>query len=179
MIDPATLHRLGFALLFTVLAGLVIFVRMLPFGPMTGTMPPPDLILLTGFAWVLRRPDFVPVLLFALLIFMTDLLLLRPPGLGAALAVIGLEALRARAGLMREQPFPVEWATVAVVLLAMTLAGQAVQAVFFAEHVRLGLALLELISNIVAYPLVVGISVFAFRVRRLAPGEHAAEARLV
>jgi rod shape-determining protein MreD len=179
MIDPATLHRLGFAGLFLVLSASVIFFRMLPFGALTGTMPPPDLIVLTGFAWVLRRPDFVPVLLFAALLFVTDLLFLRPPGLAAGLAVIGLEALRARAGLMREQSFLAEWVTVAAVLLLMMLAAQAVQIVFFVDHTRFGLTVLELISNILAYPLVVGVSVLAFRVRRLAPGEHAAEARLV
>lgn len=179
MIDPVTLHRLGFAVLFLLISTLVVFVRMLPFGSMTGAMPPPDLIVLFGFAWVLMRPDFVPVVLFAALLLVTDLLFLNPPGLATAFAVIGLESLRVRAGQMREQSFLVEWVTVSGVLLLMMLAEQAVQIVFFVERVSFGLTLLELISNILAYPLVVGVSVLLFRVRRLAPGEHAAEARLV
>lgn len=179
MIDPATLHRLGFASLFLVLGATVIFFRMLPLGSMTGGWPPPDAIVLLGFAWVLRRPDFVPALLFAALLLISDFLFLSPPGPAAALAVIGLEFLRARAGLMREQTFPFEWATVAAVLVLMFLGERAILAVFFVPQAPFGLSLLGLMVNILAYPVVVAISAIAFRVRRLAPGEHAAEARLV
>lgn len=179
MISPATLHRIGFGFLFLSLAGVTVFLRMLPVGPMTGGWPPPDLIVLLGFAWVLRRPDFVPVLLFAAVLLTSDLLFLNPPGPSTALAVIGLEFLRGRAGLMREQPFPVEWVTVAAVLVLMFLGERALLAVFFVPQAPFGLSLIGLVVNIVAYPLVVGISAWAFRVRRLAPGEHVAEARLV
>lgn len=179
MIDPVTLHRLGFALLFLGLSALTIFIRMLPMGSTTGAWPPPDLIVLLGFAWVLRRPDFVPVLLFAALLLVSELLFLSPPGPATALAVIGLEFLRGRAGLMREQPFPVEWATVAALLTVLFVAERAILAVFFVAQAPFGLAFMGLLVNIAAYPVVVGVSIWAFRVRRLAPGEHAAEARLV
>lgn len=179
MIDPVTLHRLGFAVLFLMLGASVIFLRMLPLGPMSGGWPPPDAILLFGFAWVLRRPDFVPALLFAALMLVSDFLFLNPPGPAAALALIGLEFLRGRAGLMREQAFPFEWATVAAVLVLMFLGERALLAVFFVPQAAFGLSLLGLVVNIFAYPLVVAVSIWALRVRRLAPGEHAAEARLV
>lgn len=179
MIDPVTLHRLGFGLLFLVLSALVIFLRMLPLGPVTGGWPPPDLIVLFGFAWVLRRPDFVPVLLFSALLLAGELLFLSPPGPATALAVVGLEALRARAGLMREQSFPLEWATVAVVLTLMFLGTRLIFVVFFVAQPPFGLSLLGLVINILAYPIVVAISVWGLHVRRLAPGEHAAEARLI
>lgn len=178
MIDPATLHRLGFATLFLVLGAFAIFFRMLPVGPMTGGWPPPDVIVLFGFAWVLRRPDFVPVLLFAALMLVSELMFLAPPGPGAALAVIGLEALRGRAWLLREQTFVVEWVTVGAVLTLMFLAERTLLAVFFVEQAPFGLSLIGQLVNVAAYPLLVAISVWAFRVRRLAPGEHAAEARL-
>ncbi|OIP82036.1 MAG: hypothetical protein AUK37_09785 [Rhodobacterales bacterium CG2_30_65_12] len=178
MIDPATLHRFGFAMLLLVLGAFSIFFRMLPVGPMTGGWPPPDLIVLLGFAWVLRRPDFVPVLLFGVLMLVSEFMFFRPPGPGAALAVIGLEALRGRAGLLGEQTFPVEWATVAAVLVLMFVAERTLLAVFFVERAPFGLSLIGLVVNIAVYPLVAAVSVWAFRVRRLAPGEHAAEARL-
>lgn len=179
MIDPVTLHRWGFALLFLGLSATVIFFRMLPVGPVTGSWPPPDLIVLIGFAWVLRRPDFVPVVLFAALLLTAELLFLNPPGPATAFAVVGLEFLRGRAGLMREQPFPLEWASVAAVLALMFLGERIVLAVFFVAQAPVGLSLMGLVINIVAYPVVVGVSIWAFRVRRLAPGELAAEARLI
>lgn len=179
MIAPVTLHRWGFAVLFAVLSALIIFARMLPLDGTPEGMPPPDLIGLIGFAWVLRRPDFVPVLLFASVLLVTDLLFLRAPGVWTALSVIGLEFLRARAPLLRDQPLAVEWVTVAGVLAAMMVGERLVLSLFLVQQVSLGLSIMGLLANIAFYPVVVAISLWAFRVRRLHPGEHAAEARLV
>lgn len=179
MIDPVTLHRWAFAAFFAGLAALTVFTRMLPLDLSPGGMPPPETIVLLGFAWVLRRPDFVPVMLFAAILLVTDLLFQRPPGVATALAVIGLEALRARAGLMREQGFLIEWATVAAVLALMMLAERVLLAVFFVDQASLGLAVYGLVVSVLFYPVIVAVSIWGFRVRRLAPGELAAEARLV
>ncbi len=122
MISPATLHRWAYALLFAAIAALVVFLRILPTGGSAGGWPPPDFIVLAGFAWVAQRPDFVPVLLFAALLVVTELLFLRPPGVASGLAVIGLEAIRARAGLLRERGFLTEWITVGVILALMLVA---------------------------------------------------------
>ncbi len=179
MIDLATFHRWMISLLYVAIAGIVVFVRLLPLGTGSGGLPPPDLMLLLGFAWVLRRPDFVPVWLFAAVLLVTDLLFLRPPGVGVGFAVIGLEFLRSRAILLREQTFTLEWATIGVVLVAMLLGERLLLALFVVDQVNFGLAMLSLLVNLAFYPLVVGLSVFVFRVRRLNPGEHAAEVRLV
>lgn len=179
MISPATLHRLGYALLFTVLAALFVFVRILPTGGAAGGWPPPDFIVLAGFAWVAQRPDYVPVLLFAALLVVTELLFLRPPGVASGLAVIGLEAMRARAGLLRERGFFAEWVSVGVILALMLVAERIVLAVFFVAQPAFGLVVLGYFVNIVAYPAVAALSFWAFRVRRLAPGELAGEVRLV
>ncbi|GGD44403.1 rod shape-determining protein MreD [Sinisalibacter lacisalsi] len=179
MISPLTLHRWAYLGLFLGLSALIVFIRMLPLDASSGGMPPPDLIVLLGFAWVLRRPDFVPVLPFAAVLLATDMIFLRPPGLVTALAVIGLEWLRVRGGALRERGLAVEWATVGAVLAAMLLAERVLLALFFVEQGGFGLAVLGLAVNVVVYPLVAAISVWGFGVRRLAPGEHAAEARLI
>lgn len=178
MIDPLTLRRIGFVTLFLVLSGVVVFLRLLPLGGMAGGLIPPDLIVCFGFAWVLRRPDFVPVVLFAAVLLLTDLMFLRPPGVWTAIAVIGLEVLRARAGLLRDQSFMVEWATVTGVLAAMMLAERVLLAVFLVGQAGFGLSMMGFLANALAYPVVVAVSVWVFRVRRLQPGEIAAEARL-
>lgn len=177
MIDLVTLHRWGFSLLFVVIASVIIFVRLLPFG--SGSMPPPDLVLLLGFAWVLRRPDYVPVWLFAAVLLLGDLLFQRPPGISVGFAVTGLEFLRGRGLLVREQSFALEWGTVAVVLLVMLLGERMLLALFVVDQVSIGLALFSLLINLLFYPIAVAVSVTLFRVRRLTPGEHATGARLV
>ena len=179
MISPATLHRWGYAALFAALAALVVFLRILPTGSSAGGFPPPDFIVLAGFAWVAHRPDYVPVLLFAALLLVTELLFLRPPGVASALAVIGLEAIRARAGLLRERGFLNEWVTVGVTLGLMLVGERILLAVFFVDQPAFSLVALGYIINIIAYPVVAALSVWVFRVRRLAPGEHASEVRLV
>lgn len=178
MIDPLTLRRIGYVVLFLVLSGVVVFIRLLPLGGMGGGLMPPDLIVCLGFAWVLRRPDFVPVLLFAAALLLTDLMFLRPPGVWTAFAVVGLEFLRARAGLLRDQSFLVEWATVAAVLAAMMLAERVLLSVFLVGQAGFGLSVMAFLANALAYPLVVAVSVWVLRVRRLPPGEIVAEARL-
>ena len=179
MISPATLHRWAYALLFAAIAALVVFLRILPTGGSAGVWPAPDFIVLAGFAWVAQRPDFVPVLLFAALLVVTELLFLRPPGVASGLAVIGLEAIRARAGLLRERGFLTEWITVGVILALMLVAERILLAVFFVDQPGFGLVALGYFVNILAYPAVAALSVWGLRVRRLAPGEHASEVRLV
>lgn len=179
MISPATLHRWAYAALFAVLAALVVFLRILPTGSSAGGWPPPDFIVLAGFAWVAHRPDYVPVLLFAALLLVTELLFLRPPGVASGLAVIGLEAIRARAAALRERGFVNEWITVGVTLGLMVVGERILLSVFFVDQPAFSLVALGYIVNIIAYPAVAALSVWVFRVRRLAPGEHASEVRLV
>lgn len=179
MISPATLHRWGYSALFAAVAALVVFLRILPTGGDAGGWPPPDFIVLAGFAWVAQRPDYVPVVLFAGLLLVTELLFLRPPGVASGLAVIGLEAMRARAGLLRERGFLSEWITVGVILALMLVGERILLATFFVDQPGFTLAVRGYFVNIVAYPAVVALSIWGLRVRRLAPGEHASEVRLV
>jgi rod shape-determining protein MreD len=179
MISPLSLQRWIFTGLFLLLSMFIIFARVLPLGADTSGMPPPDTIVLLGFAWVLRRPDFVPVALFAAILLVSDLLFLRPPGLATAMAVIGLEGLRARSDLMRERGFIIEWATVASVLALMLLGERILLVLLVVPQDNLGLAVVSLAVDILFYPLIAALSVWGFRVRRLAPGKHAAEARLI
>jgi len=40
-------------------------VRILPLSTEPGSVPGPDVVLCLTFAWVLRRPEYVPALLIA------------------------------------------------------------------------------------------------------------------
>jgi rod shape-determining protein MreD len=51
--------------LYAALAFALLFLRMLPLGSVAGAWPGPDLLVCLTFAWVLRRPDYAPVLLVA------------------------------------------------------------------------------------------------------------------
>jgi len=175
MADTGPLHVWLMRALFAALAGALVFARLLPLD----TLPPgwagPDLFLALAFAWAVRRPEYVPPLLVAGLALAMDLLLQRPPGLWAALTVIGCETLRRRAPALRDLTFLAEWAAVAGTLVAMTLACRLVLTVLLVDQAPLGLGLMQLLSTLVAYPLVAALSHLLFGVRKRAPGDLAPE----
>lgn len=130
-----------------------------------------DLLLALTCAWVVRRPDFVPVWVVALLFLGTDLLFYRPPGLWAALVVIGTEVLRARAPGLRSQNFIAEWLTVTAVIIGLTLAYRLALLITFVPRDPLPLVLMQMSLTLIVYPLVAFASHLLFGVRRVAPGE--------
>lgn len=141
--------------LYVGLALFFVFLYLLPLEVGTGHWPGPDLLLCLAFAWVLRRPSYVPVLLIALVMLAADFLFMRPPGLWAALTLMGAEFLRSREPTSRDMPFPIEWLMVAGVLFAMVLIYRVTLTVFIVDRASLGQFLLGQLSTLIAYPFVV------------------------
>ncbi len=166
--------RPGFWVMRGIYAGIclaLIFLHLLPLDTVPRGWAGPDIVLALTCAWVIRRPEFVPVLLIAVVFLLTDLLYQKPPGLWAALAVIGTEALRRRATALRDLTFLSEWFTVAVILSTMTLANQLVLGVFLVDRPPLGLYLMQLVMTLGCYPVVAVLSQIIFGVRKQAPGD--------
>jgi len=166
MIDPARRRRILGQALFAALFLAILFWRLLPLAPGRIGWPGPDLALCLALVWVLRRPEQVSVLTVALLFLIEDILLMRPIGLGAALAVIGTEAARRREQRWRELPFMVEWLRVAMLLGLVVAANRILLAVFFLPLPPLGQVVLQLIATVAAYPLVAWLAGRAFGLAR-------------
>lgn len=131
----------------------------------------PDLLICFAFAWSLRRPDYVPALLLAVVFLVTDLLLQRPPGLWAVLALLACENLKMRGRTLRDSTFGAEWVTVTLLLAGILLANRIVLSVMLVPPPTLGLSLLELGMTILAYPVVVLVTQTLMGVRKAAPGD--------
>ncbi len=170
MIDPRTLRLWFYRALLVLLIGMITFALMLPLSTLPAAFPGPDLMLVLVFAWVMRRPEYVPAFLVAALFFLVDMLFQNPPGLRAALVVLGVEFLRQRSG-NRDRPYLVEWAMVVGVMAAILLAERLILSVFLVEQVSFGKQVLRFLMSAAIYPLVAGISVLVFRVRHIMPGE--------
>ena len=166
-----------YRLLFLALAALSLFVRLLPLGNVPSVWPGIDLLLCLTFAWVLRRPDYVPALLILLVFLVEDMLTLRPPGLWAAIVVLGTEFLRNREPLTRELPFALEWAMVAAVALGMMLVNRMVLAITVTPQPGFATSFLQSVLTILAYPAIVGFSRLLFGLRKSATGEVDARGR--
>ncbi|WP_411837605.1 rod shape-determining protein MreD [Paracoccus sp. ME4] len=164
---PSRAFVLG-TLVFLGVAAILLFLRLLPLS--TGIMgwPGPDLGLALILAWVLRRPDQISAPAILLVVLVEDLLLMRPPGLWAAIVLLGSEAARLREPRWRDQPFMVEWLRVAVLIGAMMLGYRLVLVLFLLPVSALGQVILQFLATALAYPLVVFGARWLIGLRRVA-----------
>ncbi|MCB1341630.1 MAG: rod shape-determining protein MreD [Pseudooceanicola sp.] len=162
--------RVGFVLL----ALVIVFFHLIPLDTVPARWAPPDLLLAFAFAWVLRRPDYVPPALLAAVMLLADLLFQRPPGLLAMLVVLGAEYLKYRTAGLTDASFVGEWIAVALVVTGVTLANRLVLGMMVVPLPAFGLALIQMVLTIVTYPLVALVTQVAMGVRRPAPGDAAA-----
>lgn len=163
---------------FAGLAAAAIFVRILPLPAAPGGLPGPDLVFVTAAALVLRRPEWLPVALIAAVVVLEDLVLMRPPGLWAALVVAASEFLRTRATLVRALPFAVEWMLAGTVIAAAMLAERLVLGISAVPQPPLGPAAVHLVATLAAYPVVVALLQAGFGLRKATPRGAGARARL-
>ena len=188
MVDGATrevwLHRA----LFVAIALILLFWRLLPL-PIPGLsqcgetdgwcrftvwlarMPGPDLLLCVIFAWMMRRPDYLPALLIAAVVLLEDMILMRPPGLWTALVLIASEFVRGRVALTRELNFGVEWLLVAGLMLAMLVVYRLTFAMVLMPQPGFGFAMVQVAWSILCYPVVVFLSRFVLDLHKPAMGE--------
>ena len=131
----------------------------------------PDLLVAFAFAWSLRRPEYVPILMLAALFLLSDLLLQRPPGLWALLMLLACENLRGRSRSLRDSTFSAEWIAISLLLVGILLVNRIVLSVLLVAPPQLGLSLIELGMTILSYPVVVFVTRTVMGVRRAAPGE--------
>ena len=171
MVEGSTTRVWGMRLMYLALALVLIFAKLIPLDFRPQAWAGPDLLVAFTFAWALRRPEFVPALSIGLVVLLADLLVLRPPGLWAALMVLGTQALRNRARNLRDQPFVMEWLAVAGVFLAISVANRLVLAILMVPQAPLGLTIIHVLMTLICYPVVVILSQWVFGVRKAAPGD--------
>lgn len=157
--------------IFVGLALFILFVRLLPLGTLPGHLPGPDLLLCVMLAWVMRRPDYLPILMITLIVFLEDVMLMRPLGLWTALVVLATEFLRSRAALTRELSFAVEWMLIAGLMIGLLLSYRLLFAIVFLPQPAFGFALTQTVWSILCYPLVVMASRLILDLRKPAMGE--------
>lgn len=171
MIGPGLRARLGGAALYLLMAFLLLFYRLLPIAPGSIGWPGPNWLLGLTLAWVLRRPDQLPGPLIAAVVLVEDLVLMRPPGLWAAVMLLGAEAARKREARWREQGFMVEWLRVSGLMGVMMLANRVASILFLLPVPPLGMVLMQLIATVAAYPVTVLFSRVVLGLCRMGPVE--------
>ncbi len=164
--DPLNISRLLHWVLYAVMTVGFLLIKTLPLEVGASHWPGPELVLVFAMAWVLRRPDFLPIWLVVPILLLADFVLMRPPGLWAAFSILAIEFLRSRTAAAREWPFTLEWGITTAILTLMVLGNRLILAIFSVPQVPLGLDLQQLLSSAAAYPVVVFLSVRFLRLRR-------------
>lgn len=149
----------------------IIFFKLLPLDSTPTGFPGPDLLVAVTFAWVIRRPQQVPVLLIAIVFFVCDMIFLRPPGLWTLIMLAATEFLRANTSPTRDMPFLAEWGVVSVLIVLSVFIEQIALSIFILPHPGLGLALFQVLITLIVYPVVVGALRYGLGLHHIAPGE--------
>ena len=171
MADHSTSRLWLMRALFIGIALATILVHLLPLGSTPRRWAGPDLIMALAFAWSLRRPEYVPALSIGVIFLLADLLYQNPPGLLAALVVIGSESLKSRARALREQPFVVEWFNASVVIFAITVIYRMILAILLIPQASFSLSLTQAAATALLYPMVVFVSQSVFGIQKSALGD--------
>jgi len=166
-LGPLWVHRV----IFLAVALILTFVRLLPLQTTAGHLPGPDLLVCVIFAWMVRRPEYLSALMIGVVVLSEDMLLMRPPGLWAALVLIGAEFIRARSALTRELSFGVEWLLVSGVIFAVVFANRTILGLAFVDQPAFGFSLMQIIWSILAYPAVVALSRYGLDLYKPAMGQ--------
>jgi rod shape-determining protein MreD len=160
----------GYRALFAALAALLLFLALLPFGQGEGGVPGPELTLCLICAWILRRPDYVPLWLMVPILLLDDALLMRPLGLWTLIVLLVTETLRRRVDQTEALPLTSEFTLVAGWIAAAFALNHLALVVLLAETPPIGGQALQAVVTIAFYPVTVVFSQL-LGVRRLAPGE--------
>lgn len=156
---------------FALLVLGILFFQLLPLETTPRRWAGPDLVLGFAFAWALRRPEYTPLLMIAGLFLLADLLLGRPPGLYAALALIAFNKLAGRSQSLRAMPFSVEWISVSIAFIAVMLGHRLILSLLLVDPPGAGLLLSQLAMSVLTYPLIALLSRYAFGLRAVGLGE--------
>ena len=154
---------------FSALVMVILFFHMLPLQTATGGWIWPDLIFAFALAWSVRRPDYVPAVLLAGLFLLADLLLHRPPGLWAVLALIACSQMQNQARNLRDASLATEFMSAAAWIVGVGIGYRIILAILLVETPSLGPAALQIIVTVIAYPAVVAVTHALMGIRKTTP----------
>lgn len=170
MEDISTFRFWMYRVYFVAIGFVLILWSIIPFDMSAGALPYPDFFYCLTMAYVVRRPEYVPIWTIFLVFFMRDILTQAPLGLFTLLVVMGSEVVRANIQAFREYIFGLEWLWVATIFAVITVVQQVMLALTLSDAPRFVEQLLLILLTVLAYPVIVGVMKFGFGIIRPRPG---------
>jgi len=150
---------------------LLLMQAILPLDLRAHHIPGPDILYGITMAYVIRRPEYVPLWSVVLIFFLRDVLTMSPLGLGTFVFIIATEAVRLNLLTFREFFFGIEWLWISVIFAAVLLVQNLVLALTLSFSPKLSEILYEFAFTTLAYPLIVLILRYLFSMDRPAAGK--------
>ena len=143
----------------------MILAALLPLSGLPRSVPPPDFILALTLAWLIRRPDQVPLGSVIAVFLLTDIVFMHPPGLHTAMVVLATEYIRTHPRVRKETDLVSEVFRVGVVILAIAIAERLLLAFTLSPAPELGDAFAQAVLTIAVYPAAIVVTRIVFAVR--------------
>jgi len=147
-------HIYQYWALYLLICGAIFFVELLPLQTQPGSLSRGDPLVPLTMVWVLRRPELLPIPLIVGVFFLADLLLQRPPGLFAALALIGCLFMMSRGGEIRRATLAVETSFACATLVLVYLGYRLILFATLIPVPSLLSALSEIAFTMLYYPII-------------------------
>lgn len=158
-------QRLILICLFMVVGLLAVFVEAAPLGLSADAYPSPDLLFCAVAFWSTRRPEVAALLAIFALGVMRDLVTDAPVGAGVLSLVLASEFLKAVSNGLARRGFATEYLLVSMVAGFVILAQWLIVLVLLAHPPYLIDLFYQWLATVAAYPLVVLVFRWMFRIR--------------
>ncbi len=169
MLGPVFLSTWMGRLTYFAVAMAILFFDLLPLSFTPRFTPAPDVLFGLTLAFLLRRPEFVPSWLIALVFLLSDILLMRPPGLWTAIMLMVASLTRGQEYRFRERAFVLEWGYVGGIIFLAMLARRMILFVALVPQIGAGMSMLHYLVTVAVYPLIVFFCYALLGIRKVTP----------
>ena len=157
VVDPP-LRILRLRLTYLLIVMLLVLFQTMPIHTSIDQYIMPDIPLVITFAWVMRRPDVMDPILITIAFLFADMILQRPPGLWALIALCASMFLRLRTTYFKEVIFVYEWLMIAIVIIICFTAHHFLLLLTFLPTHNLELLVKQALFTIILYPVFIWLS---------------------
>ncbi|MGV6838578.1 MAG: hypothetical protein ACWA40_00130 [Planktomarina sp.] len=155
-------NRLWLRFMYVLCIAVILWLQTQPSG-VEARYFNPDLILALTLSWALYRPDVLQPILVGTALLCADFILQKPPGLWAALVVLGTVFLRGRKAEYDHRTFIDTWVLLSIVTICLFVLYNFVLRVTFSPAPSFMLGMAETISTCMTFPLIHIISAQVFQ----------------
>ena len=157
VMDPS-MRILRLRVTYLLIVMLLVLFQTMPIHTSTDQFAMPDIPLLITFVWVMRRPDVMNPVIITMAFLFADMILYRPPGLWALIALCASMFLRLRTIYFKEVIFFYEWLMIAIVIIICFATHQFLLLLTFLPTHNLELLVKRALFTIMLYPIFIWLS---------------------